>query len=433
METLKHDIGWKGFAALASFEATAWLLAYYLLSLALQVVLPGYEVEGVELRCGGRLKYKFNSFASAVFILACALAGTIAQGADFALWTFIWDNYFGLLTASNAIAFSLACFVYAHSFSVKAGNAEKRELAAGGLSGNLICDWFMGRELNPRVILPVIGTVDIKEFCELRPGMLGWIVLDLAFIAHQYKTHGVVTDSIVLITAFQALYVFDALYYEAAVLTTMDITSDGFGFMLAFGDLVWLPFIYSVQARYLAVHPVQLGLVGTVGVLALQCLGYYMFRAANSEKNRFKTNPNDPKVAHLQFIESKSGTKLLMSGWWAMSRHINYFSDWLMAWAWCLPTGFAGYMVQRTSSAPITGAQSPADGSSVGGRAEGVEIVQGEARGWGMIFTYFYVVYFAVLLVHRERRDEQKCARKHGEAWQKYKKNVPWRIIPGIY
>ena len=37
----------------------------------------------------------------------------------------------------------------------------------------------------------------------------------------------------------QALYVLDALWFEPAILTTMDITTDGFGFMLAFGDLAW--------------------------------------------------------------------------------------------------------------------------------------------------------------------------------------------------
>ena len=34
-----------------------------------------------------------------------------------------------------------------------------------------------------------------------------------------------------------------------AILTTMDITTDGFGYMLAFGDLAWVPFTYSLQAR----------------------------------------------------------------------------------------------------------------------------------------------------------------------------------------
>ena len=43
----------------------------------------------------------------------------------------------------------------------------------------------------------------------------------------------------------------DALCDEQAILTTMDITTDGFGHMLAFGDLSWVPFTYSLQARAL--------------------------------------------------------------------------------------------------------------------------------------------------------------------------------------
>jgi hypothetical protein len=31
---------------------------------------------------------------------------------------------------------------------------------------------------------------------------------------------------------------------------------------------------------------------------------------------------------------------------------------------------------------------------------------------FGSIVTYFYVIYFAVLLVHRERRDDHKCSLK---------------------
>jgi hypothetical protein len=52
-----------------------------------------------------------------------------------------------------------------------------------------------------------------------------------------------------LVNAFHLLYVADAMLNEKSILTTMDITSDGFGYMLAFGDLTWVPFIYSLQVR----------------------------------------------------------------------------------------------------------------------------------------------------------------------------------------
>lgn len=112
------------------------------------------------------------------------------------MWTFIDRNYVQLLTSNILIAFALATYVYIKSFGVKAGNAEQRELAAGGITGNIMYDWFIGRELNPRVTLPLFGEIDIKSFMELRPGMLGWVMLNLAFVAKQYRTYGYVTDSI---------------------------------------------------------------------------------------------------------------------------------------------------------------------------------------------------------------------------------------------
>ena len=134
---------------------------------------------------------------------------------------------------------------------------------------------------------------------EVRPGLLGWIVLDLAFVARQCKIYGTVTDSILLVSMSQTVYALDAIYMEPAILTTIDIITDGLGFMLTFGDVSWLPFTYSIQARYLAIHPVKLGVSGVLGVFAVQGLGYYIFRASNNEKNRFRTNPKDPKIAHL--------------------------------------------------------------------------------------------------------------------------------------
>ena len=63
-----------------------------------------------------------------------------------------------------------------------------------------------------------------------------------------------VSIEMLMINAFQLLYVVDGLWYEPSILTTMDITSEGFGFMLAFGDLVWVPFTYGLQAKYIAEH-----------------------------------------------------------------------------------------------------------------------------------------------------------------------------------
>jgi len=59
---LKQETGWPkdGILGLGSVQVTAIVLGYYFLSLCLQTILPGEEVEGVKLSSGGRLKYKFN-------------------------------------------------------------------------------------------------------------------------------------------------------------------------------------------------------------------------------------------------------------------------------------------------------------------------------------------------------------------------------------
>ena len=46
-----------------------------------------------------------------------------------------------------------------------------------------------------------------------------------------------------------------SFFSQEAILTTIDLMHDGFGFMLAFGDLVWVPFTYTLQAYYLVSHP----------------------------------------------------------------------------------------------------------------------------------------------------------------------------------
>jgi delta14-sterol reductase len=454
LDKLKEDVGWNGISTIFNWQAFAANLGWYFLSLVLYTFLPATEAEGIPLRTGGKLNYRFNgeflqnspckcpkanhstAFTSALFISSVLAAGTLLRGAEFQVWTFIYDNYIPLMTSNIILSYALATFVYVRSFGVTSEGPDSRELALGGASGNLLYDWFIGRELNPRISLPVFGEVDIKVFMEMRPGLLGWIVLDFAFIAAQYRHFGYVTDAILMTTISQTVYVFDALYMEPAILTTIDVINDGFGFMLSFGDIVWLPFTYCLQTRYLSVHPVSLGPYISIP-LAVLGSGYYIFRSTNNEKNRFRNNPQDPKVAHLKYIETSSGSKLLVSGWWGTARHINYLGDWLLSWAYCLPTGIAGYQVLRGRDAAAYGVSEghvvPAGGHAMINRDEWTLVVPGDAKGWGMLFTYFYMLYFAVLLIHRERRDEEKCKRKYGKDWDTYIEKVPSRIIPGVY
>jgi protein-S-isoprenylcysteine O-methyltransferase Ste14 len=51
----------------------------------------------------------------------------------------------------------------------------------------------------------------------------------------------------------------------------------------------------------------------------------------------------------------------------------------------------------------------------------------------GSPLPYFYLVYFTILLVHRERRDHDLCAVRYGRHWETYCRKVRWRIVPGLY
>jgi Delta14-sterol reductase len=79
----------------------------------------------------------------------------------------------------------------------------------------------------------------------------------------------------------------------------MDITTDGFGFMLNIGDLSWVPFTYTLQARYLAFNPITLGYFWSTIIFSVNAIGYYVFRVSNSEKDEFRKGKNPKSLASL--------------------------------------------------------------------------------------------------------------------------------------
>ncbi|KAJ3009265.1 C-24(28) sterol reductase [Thoreauomyces humboldtii] len=137
---------------------------------------------------------------------------------------------------------------------------------------------------------------------------------------------------------------------------------------------------------------------------ALLIGAYYMWDTANSQKNRFRmaqTGTYMPRKAFPQlpwgtlkdpkFIKTQHGSLLLTSGWWGVARKIHYTADLLMALSWGLICGFDS------------------------------------------VVPYFYVVFFTIVLVHRVRRDMERCAAKYGADWEEYCKLVPYIFIPYVY
>ena len=337
----------------------------------------GFVAMGTKLRDGSRLKYKINGIHA--FILSHILFGVAYFGFEIPV-SFVYRHYLSFAVSAIILSFILSKYLYLRS------QRTNGLLALGGNSGNIIYDFFIGRELNPR-----IGNFDLKVFCELRPGLIGWVIINYCMLVAQYEKHGHVTASMILVCVFHFWYILDALWFEEAILTTMDIIHDGFGYMLAFGDLAWVPFTYTLQARYLVDHPTELSPLAVVAIVALNIAGYALFRGSNSQKDVFRRNPAHPAISHLKTISTQKGTKLIVSGWWGICRHPNYVGDLMMGLAWCLPCGLTH------------------------------------------VIPYFYIIYFTILLVHRQLRDEGHCRAKYGKDWDRYCGIVRWRLIPGIY
>jgi 7-dehydrocholesterol reductase len=139
------------------------------------------------------------------------------------------------------------------------------------------------------------------------------------------------------------------------------------------------------------------GLMGSI-ILLLGIWFIWMNYKVDKEKEDFKVNPDckiwGKKAEYLNCDfkeEGKKPSKLLLSGWWGKSRHMNYTYEIGLSGCWS------------------------AVGAPVG------------------IAPFAYLGYIIALLVHRIYRDEDKCRVKYGKYWDEYCKKVRWRLIPGIY
>jgi protein-S-isoprenylcysteine O-methyltransferase Ste14 len=290
----------------------------------------------------------------------------------------IFSGVGSLISAVIIFTYSFSVFLYLYGRFTASGKPP---------TASAIHNFFMGYSLNPR-----IGSFDLKLFFEARPSLIGWIILSFLYAAVQYKTTGFVSTSMILVCLFQFAYVLDYFIHEEAILSTMDIVHDHFGFMLCFGDSVWVPFTYSLQAYYLITRVRTLPPWAVAVFAMLFTAGYLIFRITNLQKHRFREDPARPLWGRKpEYIQTGQGNKLLVSGFWGWSRHFNYVGDILMAVAWSLPCLF------------------------------------------GSLLPYFYPIYFSILLIHRERRDFRRCSTKYGKDWEQYCKRVRWRIVPGIY
>ncbi len=351
------------------------LLGWIAVQGVLYVFGPGPIVKGRPAFNGEQAEYRING----LFAFAVTIAGLLAAlYFDLVSAKWLLAQWGPLLTVSTL--FSLVASALCQVAGRRRGSAERN-------TGNLIYDYFVGAILNPR-----LGRHDLKFFFESRFGMGVWGAFAVLLPAAQLEVQGSLSASMLLVSICQLIYIIDFFVFESNLLSMIDIIEENFGYMLWYGFVVWMPFNFTLQQQYILKTNPQISTFAWVAIFLLNIGGYYMFRSSNLQKLRFRQDPSQPIWGKVpQSIDTKRGTKLLVSGWWGLARKTNYLGDVLMAFAWCLACGF------------------------------------------GSIVPYFYVLYFVPLLINRERRDNAMCSRKYGDDWTHYCKRVPYRFIPFVY
>jgi protein-S-isoprenylcysteine O-methyltransferase Ste14 len=337
------------------------LVAVYVTVLLLYRVLPGRWVVGyVKGDDGQPLRYHLNGLR--VFLVTLGIFATVVwQGivpADF-FWTHRWETL--------ATAFVVGIVFTA---AIVAGAPAVR---------GLLADLYLGRRANPQA-----GRLDAKMFLYL----VGATMLALNLVS--FAAHAPTRGNLVHVGLF-LFFLVDYLWFEEVHLYTYDFVAERVGFKLGWGCLVFYPFFYAIGLWASAGLPdpaAPTWLLGLAGVVFFA--GWTLARGANLQKYFFKRHPERPRFG--PFAQVALDGRVLISGFWGVSRHVNYLGELLMATGLTLALGH------------------PA-----------------------LLWPWLYPLYYVALLVPRQLDDDRRCAAKYGPLWERYREAVPHRIVPWLW
>jgi delta14-sterol reductase len=345
-------------------------IAVFALVLALHRLLPSRHVEGYARDEHDRpLPYRLNGLV--VFLVVIGLwALACAQGliAWDALWVHRWDGL------------EAACVLGIICSALSLGGAAPR--------CGLLADFYLGRRMNPRAL-----GIDAKMYLYLAGATLLELNL-LSFAAAHLRAHPGSHAPLLHVGLF-SFFLVDYLAFERVHLYTYDLVAERLGFKLVWGCLVFYPYFYAVGLWSVVTAPDPHAPVWLEALaIASFFIGWALSRGANLQKYLFKARPGARLlgVVPQRALEDESGRRVLVSGFWGVSRHVNYLGEILMA------IGLALALGQPAAIGP-----------------------------------WLYPLYYVALLLPRERDDDRRCAGKYGALWERYRKEVRWRIVPGVY
>jgi delta14-sterol reductase len=347
--------------------------------LALHLVLPARRVTGYVRGADGRpLAYRLNGplVLAAVLVLFAGATGLGLIRADF-FWEHRWEGLAGACTLG--VLFTLVTVIGAQP----RGSSLARDLYLGRRENPQWPGGEGGPRADAKMVLYLIGAVQLE-------------LNVLSFAAHHLVAYrGEASPGVVLYAALFSFFVCDYLVFEEVHLYTYDLIAERVGFKLGWGCIAFYPYFYSVGLWAVASWPdphtpAWLLAVDTLVFLA----GWVLSRGANLQKYLFKRDPGAKLLGVLapRALSGDGPQRILCSGFWGVSRHVNYLGEILMALGLTLVLGW-----------PL----SP--------------------------WPWLYPLYYVALLVPRQADDDRRCARKYGALWTEYCRRVPYRIVPGVY
>lgn len=326
-------------------------------------LLPGLERTGYPLPDGSTKEYKLTGMT--LFFVTHVVIGALVFGFGVSL-TPVVRHFWSIFIVANALAVAVSLWLFVRG---RAGGSGLRDL-------------WLGNELNPTWL-----GVDLKMFM-YQPSLIGVNLLVVAFAAAQRDLHGAVAPQMACLLAFWWAYLFTHYVKEEFMLSTWDILAERFGFMLVWGDLVYVPFLYSLPCWWLVDQTAPFATWQWVALSAAFFACLWMFREANWQKERYKRAPAAPIWGKEPELV---GGRLLASGWWGLGRKLNYTGEIGVYICFALTTGFE--------------------------------------HPW----PYLLPLSLVVLLAQRAARDDRRCSEKYGPLWKEYCERVRFRMVPFLY
>lgn len=367
---------------------TAWqmIAIFILFELCLLKLLPGRIFHGPLTPKGNTPIYKANGVSAFLITVITFLISSVYL--QLFSPSIIYDHLGEILGALNIFSLFLCLFLYLKGCFAPSSTDS-------GTTGNIIFDYYWGTEL-----YPIVGGVSLKMFINCRLGMMSWGIFLLSYAAKQYELFGL-SNAMIIAVALQLIYITKFFVWETGYLASLDIMHDRAGFYICWGCMVWVPCIYTSPTMYLVLHPNQLSVVLALLIFALGTMCILINYFADRQRQLVRATQGkctvwgkQAKVTQASYLTESGETKqnlLLSSGWWGIARHFHYVPEIAAAFFWSVPALFANF--------------SP----------------------------YFYVCFLTILLLDRTSRDDLRCARKYGYDWQRYCKDVPYKIIPFVY